>query len=431
MSGLPLKNIQANILKGHEKARVLCLFIQFDKGKEHAIKAWLRQFVIKEMGITSAHDQMTGGKPYQKTVKSFFLSVFAYEKLGIAPKDRPQDPAFLAGMKKRGEVLNDPPPKAWESVYQSELDALLLLADNSISKLMEWRQKISDSLANKKIGAILFAERGNRLKQNGLLVEQFGFADCVSQKEFWNAKGALIDQTWKSALVWRERRQINFGSYLVFRKLEQNVKRFNAQIRLIARKIEGISDDEKPRQATIDYVGAQAIGRYKNGTPLSVWYPARPNDFKYLVNGDPSGAKCPFHAHIRKINPRDGEYRIHEIIRRSIPFGSRADDLSDEPETGVGMLFMCFQEDIVNHFEVLQKRCNDPYIEQGNGKWKKFTGLDPICGQANQYQEGQNWHKDWNNPLEERYTHNFAQVVALKGGEYFYAPTIKFLSEII
>jgi deferrochelatase/peroxidase EfeB len=90
----------------------------------------------------------------------------------------------------------------------------------------------------------------------------------------------------------------SFGSYLVFRKLEQDVEGFHSAIDQLAKQL----------NISRDFALAQTIGRFKDGTPLvlagnplpHILQP--PNNFNYA--NDFHGLKCPLHAHIRKANPR-------------------------------------------------------------------------------------------------------------------------------
>ena len=92
----------------------------------------------------------------------------------------------------------------------------------------------------------------------------------------------------------------SFGSCFVFRKLEQNVSGFSAGVQALAATL-GIAPE---------LAGAYVVGRFKDGTPVT--RRATPglediNDFDYQAT-DRQANRCPFHAHIRKADPR-GEAR--------------------------------------------------------------------------------------------------------------------------
>jgi deferrochelatase/peroxidase EfeB len=142
----------------------------------------------------------------------------------------------------------------------------------------------------------------------------------------------------------------------------------------------------------------------------------------------------------------------HRIARRGITYGgplSAADGLDDLPEKGVGLLFMCYQSDIWEQFEFIQRFwCNNPnFLEPGqsnnsNPNYEK-TGLDAVIGQKQGEQfdpvigeapkPPQNWPQEWDKPTIQppvQPENQFGQFVTLKGGEYFFSPSITFLRNL-
>ncbi|MFN9174994.1 MAG: Dyp-type peroxidase, partial [Synechocystis sp.] len=282
-----------------------------------------------------------------------------------------------------------------------------------------------------------------------------------STSKYWKHPGAplklvLIDDP-------NGTKDVSFGSFLVFRKLEQNVKGFKTAEAELAKKL----------KLPTELAGAMAVGRYEDGTPLVLqpgdqgWAesdnPKIPNDFNY--DSDPDGLKCPFHAHVRKSNPRlesvgsfakDADQELgHRIARRGITYGgplSATDDLHDLPEKGVGLLFMCYQSDIWEQFEFIQRLwCNNPLFLKPGSDFPPGsaippeiprTGLDAVIGQkqGDQFdpvigevpQSPQNWPEEWGKattPITEP-ENQFGQFVTLKGGEYFFSPSLTFLRNL-
>jgi deferrochelatase/peroxidase EfeB len=99
--------------------------------------------------------------------------------------------------------------------------------------------------------------------------------------------------------------------------------------------------------------------------------------------GDPTGARCPLSAHIRKTYPRDDERvatvadgltvneadtQTHRLLRRGIPF-----DLGEGEARERGLLFAAYQTSIEEQFEFVTRRWvnNADFKEPG-------TGVDPI-----------------------------------------------------
>jgi Dyp-type peroxidase family len=143
------------------------------------------------------------------------------------------------------------------------------------------------------------------------------------------------------------------GTFMVYRKLEQNVPAFNDLVERVARQ----HFDGNRR-----LVAAKIAGRWQDGTPLML-HPyvdegsgAREvlNDFRY--SDDPKGRVCPLGAHVRRANPRDGlpggaaRTRRHRILRRGIPYAGRRRR---------GLIFVCFNASIARQFEVVNGWLND------------------------------------------------------------------------
>ena len=114
------------------------------------------------------------------------------------------------------------------------------------------------------------------------------------------------------------------STYVVFRKLEQQVPEFHAFL------LDHRPDDPHAQLK----LAAEFVGRWPYGASLVV-SPDRPlglganpqrviNDFLYAAD-DPRGQRCPLGAHARRANPRDtggtDEVRRHRILRRSISYG--------------------------------------------------------------------------------------------------------------
>jgi deferrochelatase/peroxidase EfeB len=210
-----------------------------------------------------------------------------------------------------------------------------------------------------------------------------------------------------------------------------------------------------------------AVGRFEDGTPIVLQpgaagrslrkTPAVPNDFNY--SGDPQGLSCPFQAHTRKSNPRlesvkpnapfadtDAIELGHRIARRGIPYGgdlNLSEDPDELPEAGVGLLFMCYQSNIENQFEFIQRFwCDNPNflrsVAAGNDVDGNYadTGIDPIIGQilpgvsdpviGVPPHPPHNWPKAWGHRTVQP-GFDFPQVVTMRGGEYFFTPSLTFL----
>ena len=191
--------------------------------------------------------------------------------------------------------------------------------------------------------------------------------------------------------------------------------------------------------------GALVVGRFKDGSPVTLrpWDGLGPvNNFEYLAH-DRVGNRCPFHAHIRKANQRGAnpflnreQERSHRIVRRGVPYGLRAappgESAGGASASGeVGLLFQAFQSDIARQFEFIQRTWVD------NPNFPEFllfpglnTGDDALIGQH--HRAAQKWPRTWGRSgrFRDRLRFNFGDYVRLRGGEYFFAPSLDFLKNL-
>jgi len=454
-----LKNLQANILKPHGRDFARHLFLRFT-GSPRDVKAWIREFVVPR--ITTAHRQFETSGPDVEggLVCGFFLSASGYEYLGLDTQGFASD-SFRKGMKDQENGLfsklfdldnEDPPVAEWEAPFRQDIHALLTLADDDPAVVEKGAQAIDASTGS--LVAVVAREVGNTLRRKSEPVEHFGYFDGISQPIFtkpdldkarsqnpnfdaWNPGArlslVLVDDPLTQAID-------AFGSYLVYRKLTQNVPLFNRRVAELAQAL-GISPE---------LAGAYTVGRFKDGTPVTLSDQATaPGDFSktndFDFRADEGGGRCPFHAHIRKANPRgttpltslEGEKR-RRIARRGIPYGppmtGAADNLpvDDNPATPRGLLFLCFQANVEEQFEFIQRTWVDnkhfPTSVLTNGLLQHNTGDDPLIGQG--LDEAQRWPKKWNDPSSGRKSSNVEAAVKLRGGEYFFAPSLPFLSSL-
>ncbi|HEX8532513.1 MAG TPA: Dyp-type peroxidase, partial [Cytophagales bacterium] len=324
---------------------------------------------------------------------------------------------------------NDPAADAWETYFRSDVHAMLLLADVDPARLNAAATKAI--LEAKAVTKDLHVEHGHVLNnEHGDGIEHFGYADGVSQPLFLAEDLAKGNENGQEKLsVWdpgaglglvlahdrNGREAYSYGSFFVFRKLEQDVKGFKEMEEKMAEALRLEGEDA-------ERAGALLVGRFEDGTPVTLqgaegMHHPIPNGFTYHDDG--SGSKCPFQAHIRKVNPRLKDQNGRRIARRGIPYGNRRPDLGDRPTKDVGLLFMCYQQCIENQFEAMQRGANDPNVN-GAG-----VGLDPIVGQGDR--TAQPYAFEWGKNEPEKGEFKFDAFVTMRGGEYFFAPSISFL----
>ncbi len=457
-----LSNLQANILWAHGRNHARHVFIRFT-GDPSDVRAWIRDTVgasvttarqqLEQIIAREGDDGFDGG-----LVTGFFLSARGYSYLGLDTKRF--ESVFRRGMKSqkpniveaiKGSRNKDPDPDTWERGFQGEIHALLTVADARADVVNDAVRGIAASLDN--VGEVLTIEEGTVLRRettNGEHepVEHFGYFDGISNPLFTTRDLAKERPENMNREKWNPGAPLSlvlvddphsgetdaYGSYLVYRKLGQNVELFEKRVRALA---ESLNVDE-------NLAGAMVVGRFRDGTPVlraTVPSPGQEVVNSFNFEEDEDGFKCPFHAHIRKVNPRgttplttSESERKRRIVRRGIPYGlpmpGVAEPMPSDPDPAAprGLLFMCFQQDIDRQFEFIQRTWVDSVIFPRGILVQGDTGDDPLIGQDPD--EAQRWPKRWGDEEAGRKVFNFESAVTLKGGEYFFAPSIPFLGSL-
>jgi deferrochelatase/peroxidase EfeB len=428
-----LADVPGNILKGHGRVFSAMQFVRFTDPA--AARRWAADIGAH---ITTAAQQQEQTERWraaqapaatpealQTAAQDFFVGLYftasGWAKLGL-PLAADASEAFRFGLLKNnhnvergraGRKLRDQEGE-WEPGYEQELHALLLVAFDEparapaeafFSAAIQRGELERDTQGNLTAPG----ETGGRLYDEGGVtgrreVEHFGFRDGISQLHFLPptvpGKSLRRDDLYPLRQVLVPLEQITgraedrevCGSFLVWRKLEQQVREFQDGIGKLAAHFG--DETERGKERARGWV----VGRFRDGTPLALHDdPAnRPtNRFDYDLPGDagPEGGKfCPFHAHVRKMNPR-GDHRPNAVpprnrlpVRRSVPFGRRAmrstggrELIVDQlPEVGekVGLLFMAFVAGIEDQFEHLIQE----WANAGHFPWP--SPADPLVGRT-------------------------------------------------
>lgn len=236
------------------------------------------------------------------------------------------------------------------------------------------------------------------------------------------------------------------GTYLVYRKLKQDVIGFWRFMQAQATHENGHVDTQRMR-----LLASKFVGRWPGGTPLvqngynddadadgddlPKEVRQRINAFEFMPT-DPHGFACPYSSHIRRANPRDSflgdapdasfkTSNQHRIMRRGTSWGpalitpdmTAGDNvplgLPDDSDD-MGIHFIAINANIRRQFEFVQLDwCNN----------RKFNGLyddrDPIIG--NNDATGHVTIEQ--NAVRER-VHDVPRFVNVLGGEYFFLPSL-------
>ena len=455
-----LQCLQGNILKGHGRTETINIFFKIDSTKALQMKRALRE--LANYHITSADHQLRETKVFQESGKpgstfvAAFLSASGYSALGAsaqAPTNEPQ--FFKKGMRDAANMAAVSDKLAdWEAHFNQQIDGMILVGDNERRQVQFKRDEVAKLL--KGGGATILHEQiGSAVKnQHNDGIEHFGYVDGRSQPLLlvediereattagtsrWDPQFSLDAALIKDPGVTDT---VSFGSYFIFRKLEQNVQGFKRQEQILATTLGFIGSEKR------ELAGALVVGRFEDGSPVTLSDEAKganpPNDFNYA--NDP-GSRCPVHAHIRKVNPRNAAApeRAHIMPRRGIPFTDVSRDVHpsdlpgsenladfdanvkpDLPKGGVGLLFMAYNSNLTNQFVFTQKSWANSAGFPSAG-----VGADPIIGQGADTSVAQTWPFKWDNAAGGTTPLNFANFVTMRGGEYFFAPSLTFFKNL-
>jgi Dyp-type peroxidase family len=221
----------------------------------------------------------------------------------------------------------------------------------------------------------------------------------------------------------------NNGTFMVYRKLHQNLATFRAFL------------DKQGKLYTggREKLAAKFIGRWRDGTPLEL-SPERPNpaiaqdpnrSTNFTYGADADGARCPMGAHIRRVHPRDAfgfNGRLidrRRITRRGLaygPFAAEDETVADTEERGV--IFMALNANLARQFEFVQQQ----WIQYGNDA-RLGNEKDILMGQHGG--RGRYMVQGDTTPTNPPFLcSNLPDFIELRGGEYFFVPSITALGMI-
>jgi len=389
-----------------------------------------------------------------------------------APERELMEQAFREGMRPRAAVLGDideSDPAHWISAFDADVHAMAILGADSAEDLERVHAALrrhleADAHPVDTIGQVDGVAREGDNHGH----EHFGFLDGISQPAVAGltenplpgqrvvAAGEFIlgaapqegehpspvTSAGYGATPPAPAPQIPSwsanGSFVVFRRLRQDVGGFN---QFIAEQ--SGADGLRP-----DLLEAKLVGRYKSGAPLertfdqgpeldpqsqdpassdpSIREPERINNFVYEPD-DADGHLVPRAAHIRKTYPRnqnppgEADAERRRILRRGITYGPDfqpaegpyPNPSAPPPNADRGLVFVCYQASIENQFEFIQRQWvnSDDFPQAGDGR-------DPIISQDQA-------NANFSIPPDRHLA--LARWVITTGGEYFFSPSVSAL----
>lgn len=468
MSGIEAArgDIQGNILRayGFPYARYEILRIVDAAGARRLLRR-----VLERGLITTADTWDPASKP--EATLNVFVSWPGLVALGVAQASLDSFPEeFRQGMPARASILGDAGPNApstWEFGSDPERTHVFFAL---YGRTAEAREKLLESLRAElaEVGAAVEVTHELDAQMLGNHREHFGFMDGIGQPaiegsglEEYPGDGTPIDaagdlahgggKSWaplkagEFVLGWPGETGFpppapkpdvlaNNGSFLVYRKLRQDVAAFRAFLRERSERLWGADAGA----LGIERLASKLVGRWRSGCPVmhaplvddpaiaTDW--ARNNDFRYA--GDPRGEVCPLGSHIRRMNPRDGLtdhgdtlVRTHRIVRRGLPYGSWLDDQAtadDGQERGVA--FMAINASIKYQFEFLQSQ----WLHNGEFAGLARGDVDPFAGEP---RDGSRFRIPSPNAGPKN-LFDMPRFITLRGGGYFFIPSVTALHYI-
>jgi Dyp-type peroxidase family len=248
------------------------------------------------------------------------------------------------------------------------------------------------------------------------------------------------------------------GSFLVYRRLRQDVPAFN---RFLKARRDDLAQFPEFKTLTVDQLGAMLVGRWHSGAPL-LRSPSDDNPYLGKAEGannafgfqsvspasdgfpnalpDPLGEICPAAAHVRKVNPRDlptdqngpNATLVRRILRRGIPFGPPIQlGATEDPEgSDRGLLFLSYQASIRDQFEFLSTTwVNDK--SKPTPQYTPNSGFDMIIGQN---PEGDRLRFCLVGPFGRRIDTDHGPDkpwVVATGGGYFFTPSRSAIRDVL
>jgi Dyp-type peroxidase family len=454
MSKLNNTDIQGFVLRGYNLPVARYIFLRFDEATR------TRELIRRLLHSITTGQNWDNGKPQSTTNIAFTHS-------GLVALDLPAATLisfpveFQQGMKARAAILGDTAansPERWDELWRgsSQVHAWLGIHAQTQSALESRAAEVHALFAETGGAVALASQDAAAIMDAGKPTtrEHFGYTDGFGNPDYLGVErstqpgqGKLMpDGTWAPLATGElllgyadEAGELpvapvphllaDNGTFMVYRKLHQNVAAFRAYL-----------DEHGARYGGgKEKLAAKFIGRWRDGTPIElspdtpnqsiVLDPNRSTNFTY--GADTEGTRCPVGVHIRRVHPRDAFgfngklIDRRRITRRGLPYGkpvAQGTPVSDTEERGI--IFMALNASLSRQFEFVQQQ----WIEYGNDAQQgndKDMLIGNHGGRGKFVVQGDSTRT--NPPYICSHLPNF---VELRGGDYFFLPSITALGMI-
>lgn len=510
---LDLLDIQGNVIRaygrfGYPVARYVFLNIRQGIGGRAFVGAVTKR-------VTTATHWGTGPDqiPQPDWTVNIALSYQGLKTLGLPQASLTGfSHEFVAGMKARKDILGDDGPSApphWDPIWRGnretrEQDVHLFISLNA--RLPHWLEEAyawllgvvaqhADSVVilGGHVGddqTLMDYQDVKVVMENGrpTAKEHFGYTDGIGdpafeglpeESSYVQGRGKQLDDGQWAPLATGEfllghideakeypaapypLQLSRNGTYMVYRKLHENVATFDAYLEAHGRTFPGGKE----------LLAAKFVGRWRdNGAPLvkapdaaskqqfdAQLAAATPQQRDSLLcnftyDHDMSGARCPFSAHIRRINPRASLEMTHapgdlpgslkrntgafdtpgaltnrrRVLRRGLPYGDVKDRSRDDGNHGI--VIMMLNASIQRQFEFVQQQ----WINYGND-FQAANDKEILLGNHSadpRFPSKAVLQVEPDSDQPPYFLSKIPRLVEARGGEYFFVPSMTALRMI-
>ena len=498
---LDLLDIQGNIVRPYGRFGFpLARYLLFNLRDGRRSRDWLRAMITR---VTTAATWGDGPGLVPKPTATLNMAI---TRAGLVALELPRESMigfsaeFSMGMSARKDILGDDGPSShahWDPVWQGTaadktVHVLVTLNARDANAMSEQYSWVLAQLAphggavalldghRSADGILLPYQEGHLLLEKGKPTskEHFGYTDGIGDPYFEGIQDPasrvegrgkqMRDGSWQPLALGEfllghvdEAREYppapqplglsRNGTYMVYRKLHQNVASFDELLQregarypggaeLLAAKFVGRwPDNGAPLVNAPDAEAKKAWdARFAQASPVE--QDAMLSDFVY--DDDMSGAHCPMSAHIRRLNPRaslelkagksPGEFvrfpkafntpgalaNRRRILRRGVPYGDSSTVRSDAGEHGV--IMMMLNADIGRQFEFIQQQ----WVNCGND-FREGNDKEVLLGNHSPQSPTRVIHNvDPRGEAPPRFVNDIPRLVETRGGDYFFVPSL-------